>query len=140
MSPAERALALFERVMRASEAGDMAQVQQFLPMALAAHEMARPLNLDQLYHLAELHKAGGDHASALTVAGEILSQNPDHLLGLKAAVEAMQAMGDREGARRQAAHFVEVYDVERAKRIVEYEEHVRVLEPFLDVARQLAGG
>jgi hypothetical protein len=126
--------------MGASEAGDTAMVQQFLPMALAAHDMARPLDLDQLYHLAELHRAGGDNASALAVAGEALTQNPDHLLALKAAAEAMQSLGDREGARRHASRFLEVYEAERAKPLQEYQDHAVPLEDFRVIARGLAGG
>src|SRR5688572_11944252 len=42
MTPAQAALQLFNRVMRASEGGNTAEVQRFLPMAIQAHEMARP--------------------------------------------------------------------------------------------------
>src|SRR5688500_15606883 len=42
MSPNEQADRLYDRVMRAATSGDEPMVQQFLPMAIQAHEMARP--------------------------------------------------------------------------------------------------
>jgi hypothetical protein len=139
MTPAERALALFNRVMTASESGNVAEVQQFLPMAIAAHDMARPLTVDQLYHLALLHKAGGDHASALAISREALAQDSLNLLPLMAAADAARALGDQETARLHAAKFLEVYQGQRARNLDDYTQHARQLEAFQQTARGITG-
>jgi hypothetical protein len=140
MTPAERALRLFTRVQTAYEAGNTAEVQQFLPMAIAAHDMARPLNPDQLYHLALLHRSGGDNAAELAAAREALTLDADHLLGLMAAAEASQALGNRDEARQFAARFLEVYVSQRARNLEEYQQHASQLEAFQQEARALTGG
>jgi tetratricopeptide (TPR) repeat protein len=136
MTPASAALRLFNRVMTASEAGNNAEAQQFLPMAIQAHEMARPLNLDQLYHLARLHQVGGDHQSALTVAREALGQSPNDLLGLMVGAESARALGDSAAAREYAARFLEVFDAERPKAV----DHGTQLDDFRATARSITGG
>jgi tetratricopeptide (TPR) repeat protein len=123
MTPRQAADRLFDRIMRASEAANTTEVQQFMPMAIAAHEQARPLDLDGLYHLAQLHQIALDYTSALAVAREMLGQNPDYLLGLSAAAEAAQALGDDATARQNYARFLEVYDTEMAKGLEEYTAH-----------------
>ena len=107
MTPQEAADRLFNRVMTAAEGGNTAQVQQFMPMAIAAHEQARPLDLDRLFHLALLHQTAADYTSALAVANEILSENSDYLLGLSAAADAATALGDTASARQ---HYQTVFD------------------------------
>jgi hypothetical protein len=136
ITPAQAALQLFNRVMRASEGGNTAEVQRFLPMAIQAHDMARPLDLDQLYHLARLHQAGGDHRSALAVAREALGQAPNDLLALMAGAESAQALGDTAAAREYAARFLGAFEVERPKAV----DHGNQLDSFRSTARSIAGG
>jgi len=140
MTPAERAVRLFNRVMEASEAGDEAQVQQFLPMAIAAHDMARPLDLDQLYHLARLHQAGRDHNAALTVAREALEEDPNDLLALMVGGESAAAVGDSAVSRQFATRFLEAFDSERAKSADRYTQHAVQLDSYRVTARRVTGG
>lgn len=139
MTPAEAAYRLFERVMGAKDSGNPAEAQRFLPMAIQAHDMARPLNVDQLYHLALLHQAGSDGASALTVAREALAIDANDLLALMAGSESARALGDSAVAREYAARFLEVFDAERAKSLERYTQHAPQLDSFRVTARSRAG-
>jgi hypothetical protein len=134
MTPREAADRLFNRVLMADESGDRAQVAQFAPMALQAYEMSQPLDLDGRFHVAMIQKAVGDTAAAVATAQGILAESPDYLLALSAVAEAAKARGDTVTARENYAHFLRVYDAERAKQLEEYEIH-RVI---LDQARQNA--
>jgi hypothetical protein len=140
MTPREQASRLYDRVMGAVSTGDEAMVQMFLPMAIQAHEMARPLDDDQLYHLATLKRAGGDFAGAIATAQEGLADKPDHLLLLAATADAADGMGDQATARRYWQHFLEVFDVQKALGLMEYLDHDPVLQQSRDHARQLLGG
>jgi tetratricopeptide (TPR) repeat protein len=123
MTPEEAANRLFNRVMAAAEDGNTAEAQRFLPMAIQAHEQARPLDADGLFHLSLLQQYGEDYTSSLATAREVLESNPDHLLGLAAAGDAAKALGDSVAAREYYSRFLEVYDAEVAKGLQEYQEH-----------------
>jgi hypothetical protein len=140
MTPREAADRLYDRVMRAVSSGDEEMVQQFLPMALQAHELARPLDDDGLYHLATLKRAASDFAGAIATAEEGLADKPDHLLLLAAAADAADGMGDRATARRYWQHFLDVFDVQKALGLSEYMDHDPVLQESRVHARQVVGG
>ena len=140
MSPREAADRLYNRVMAAVESGDEATVRQFVPMAIQAHEMARPLDDDGLYHLASLKRAAGDFAGAIATAEEGLGRKPDHLLLLAAAADAADGMGDRAAARRYWQHFLDVFDRQKALGLMEYLDHDPVLQQSRDHARAFVGG
>jgi tetratricopeptide (TPR) repeat protein len=123
MTPEEAANRLFNRVMAAAEDGNTAEAQRFLPMAIQAHEQARPLDADGLFHLSLLQQYGEDYTSSLATAREVLESNPDHLLGLAAAGDAAKALGDSVAAREYYSRFLEFYDAEVAKGLQEYQEH-----------------
>lgn len=139
MTPRQAADRLYERVMSAVENGDEATVQQFIPMALQAYEIARPLDDDGLYHLATLKRANGDLAGAIAIASEGLASKPDHLLLLAAAAEGAEGMGDLDTARRQWTHYLEVYDVQHAMGLEEYLGHENVLAESRVHAREFLG-
>jgi hypothetical protein len=139
MTAIEAADRLFERVMTAVETGDEGTVQRFLPMALQAYEIARPLNSDGLYHLATLQRAGGDFQSSAATAAEGLATAPDHLLLLAAAGEAAEGAGDAGAARAHWQRFLDVYDTERARQLEEYQGHEFVLEESRTHAREVVG-
>lgn len=134
MTPRQAADRLFQRVMTAHEAGNTAEVQQFLPMAIQAHEMAAPLDLDGRYHLALLHNAGGDFETGLATARSILDESPTHLLGLAAAAEAAKGLGDPESARGYYQQLLDAYGAEVARGLPEYTDHAPVLEIARDSA------
>lgn len=140
MTPIEAADRLFERVMSAVELGDEATVQQFLPMALQAYEIARPLNADGLYHLATLQRAGGNFDASLAAAREGLADHPDHLLLIAAAADASEGLGDADAARGFWQRFVDLYESQRALDLEEYQAHEFTLEQSLEHAREVLGG
>ncbi len=140
MTPIEAADRLYQRVMTAVETGDEATVQQFLPMALGAYDLARPLNADGAYHLATLLRAGADFQGSLETAREGLSADPDHLLLLAAAGEAAEGMSALETARDYWLRFLDGYDAERARQLEEYTAHEFTLEASLTHAREFVGG
>jgi tetratricopeptide (TPR) repeat protein len=113
--------------MRAVSAGDSAQAVGFLPMAISAYEIARPLNPDGLFHLALLQETAGNFEGVLASALEALADNPDHLLGLAAAARAAHALGDDGAARERYERLLRVWDQEQAKALEEYVAHQDIM-------------
>ncbi|MBI4544696.1 MAG: zinc ribbon domain-containing protein [Gemmatimonadetes bacterium] len=138
-TPREQADRLFNRIMRAREAGDSAQVAFFLPMAIAAYRQAGELDDDAHYHLSELELTAGDAAAALATAQRILSGYPQHLLGLAAAAQAAGAAGDREAARRYHQQLLAAYDAEISRPRPEYREHAAILPSYRTAAERFLG-
>ena len=120
MTPREAADRLFGRVMSAVEAGNQAEADQFLPMAIGAYARIDPLSLDDRFHLSLLHAAAGDGASALSVAEEGLAERANHLLLLAAAAEAAIVLEDAETAERRYEQLVDSFDAEMAAGLPEY--------------------
>ena len=120
MTPREAADRLFGRVMGSVEAGDQAQADQFLPMAIGAYARIDPLNLDDRFHLSLLHAVGGDGATALTVAQEGLAVRSTHLLLLAAAAEAAIVLEDAALAEANYELLVDSFDTEIAAGLPEY--------------------
>jgi len=127
MTPREAADRLFDRVMRAASAGDLAQVQQFLPMAVAAYERAEPLDLDGRFHLAVLLTEGLRNEEALAVAEEGLAEDENHLLLLAAAADAAGQLGDTAKARTYYERLLARWDDEVARDLEEYQAHQGLL-------------
>lgn len=130
MSPRERANRLFDRVMRAQEAGDTAQVRFFVQMAIQSHEMMGPLDADARYHLGLLHLANADPAAARAQGDSILADVPTHLYGFVLRSEAARAAGDAAAARQADAAFLRHYAAEAAENRVEYQEHPGLIERY----------
>lgn len=143
MSPREAADQLFNRVMRAAEGGDSAQVNMFMPMALQAYEGARPLDPDGTFHLALLQRTGGNHEAALATSEEGLEEAEDHLLLLAAAAAAARELGDTATALEHYRRFLEVYDQEQGRTRSGYPDHAQLLPQYRSEARAFveeAGG
>lgn len=138
--PREAADRLFNRVMTAREAGNMAEAQQFAPMAIQAYDMARPLDDDGLYHLAAMRNVAGDHEGARQAAEEILARNPNHLLALAIAAEAMEAAGNNAAAREYHQRFLDAYGSEVGRQLPEYLDHARVLPEYRAAAQAATSG
>lgn len=120
MTPRQAADRLFRRVMGAVEAGDMAEANLFLPMAIASYDLIEALSLDDRFHLSLLHAVAEDGPAALAVAEAGLAFRPTHLLCLAAAAEAALLMGDSERATRYYQTLVDVYDEEIGAGLEEY--------------------
>ena len=140
MTPREAADRLFDRVMMAVSTSDEGTVERFLPMALAAYDMARPLDADGVYHLAVLQRAAADFTGSLATARDGLTTNADHLLLLAAAGEAAEALGDRAATREHWQRFLDVFDKERSMGLEEYGAHLGVLETSRTHALEVVGG
>lgn len=138
-TPREQADRLFNRIMTAREAGDMASAQMFVPMATQAYESARPLDDDGLYHLALVHIVGGSYDIARTTAEETLARNPNHLLALAAAGEAATLGGDSTAARDYYARFLDAYDSEITRALPEYQDHAGIFPEYQAAARAATG-
>jgi hypothetical protein len=140
MTPREAADRLYDRVMTAVSTSDEATVQRFIPMALAAYDMAKPLDADGMYHLSVLQRANADFKASLATAQEALKTAPDHLLLVAAEGEASEGLGDMAAAKKYWKQFLDVYDKQRALGLEEYEAHKGVLEQSQVHAREVVGG
>ena len=141
MSPREAADRLFNRVMEAASAGDSTSAQGFMPMALQAYEMAQPLDMDGLFHVALLQVTAGQLDAALTTAQQMLETEANHILALGAAAAAAAEMGDAAQARAYHQQILDNYDVEAGRQLVEYQGHTNYLESARSEAQAfLAGG
>lgn len=127
MTPREAADRLWNRVMRGAEMQDSTEILNFVPMAVSAYELARPLDADGLFHLSVLLRLGQDMDGALAAAEEVLVNEPTHLLSLGAAAEAAEEAGLREEADGFWRRFLAAYDSELATGREEYEVHADLL-------------
>jgi len=123
MTPADAAIRLFNRVAGALAQRDSVEVMNFLPMAIDAHEIARPLDDGQLFRYSFLLRVAMDYEGALRTAREGLERSPDHLLLLSAAAEAAREMGDEETAADYYAHLLDVWEEESASDLEDYQGH-----------------
>jgi hypothetical protein len=140
MPPSEQANRLFDRVMRAEEAGDTAQVTFFAPMAIQAYQMlGTGVGPDERLHLGLLDIAVKDAAGATAQADTILRGSRTHLYGLLLRVRAAQAKGNASAERSALQAFAANYDAERAKNLPEYAEHAQLLAQTRDLATRGAG-
>jgi hypothetical protein len=136
MSPADRAGALFNRVVRYGEEGKQDSIRFFAPMAIQAYEMLGALDAHDRYDVGIIAVVSGDAAVARAQADTILTQHPAHLLGL---ILGMKAAGLRNDAAERAGfekRLVAAATSERAKNLKEYADH----KPDIDAAlRQVVG-
>jgi hypothetical protein len=140
MTPAEQATRLFDRVMRAQESGDTAQVTFFAPMAVQAYQMlGAGLDPDSRLHVGLLQLAAKNPAGARAQADTILQTSRTHLYGLLLKARAAEASGDAATARSALQSFVANYDSERAKNLPEYAEHNQLLLETRDQATRGPG-
>ena len=123
MTPREAADRLFNRVMTAVSANDATEVTSFMPMAIRAFELAEPLDTDGKFHLVLLRLTGQFNAEALEGAEEILSEQPNHLLGLAMAGDASLALGDSASGRAYYARWLDAFETETSKDLLEYRDH-----------------
>ena len=127
MTPGEAADRLFNRVMGSISAGDSAAAQQFMPMAIAAYQRARPLTLDGLFHLSMLNRTAMNLEAALDVALEVVERDPNHLLGLAAAAEAAIELGLPDEAETHYRQILVIFDEESQRPLEEYDMHSQIV-------------
>jgi hypothetical protein len=136
MSPRDRADRLFNRIMLYNEQGKDDSVQFFAPMALAAYQMAAPLDADQHYHLGRIGQVAGAAELARSEADSILRTHPDHLLGLILAANAARLGGDEQSARSFERRLLAAEPGERRKGLPEYTQHQNDIAAALLAAKR----
>jgi hypothetical protein len=139
MSPRERFDRLFERVIRASEAGDSLTVLQFAPMALGAYAQLDAVDTDARYHAAMIDLAVGDLPGAVALADTILAGAPGHLFAYLIRGESADRRNDTAALTRSYRDFLDHYDAEMRSGRVEYAEHRPALDDFRTRARASLG-
>jgi hypothetical protein len=135
LSPAEAAVRLYNRVMGAHERGRADSVQIFAPMAITAYQMLGNLDLDQRYDVGRIAAVSGDETVARAEADTILTQNPNHLLGLILAANAAHLRKDAVAERTYRNRFVAAVPAERAKQLPEYITHENDIAVALEAQR-----
>jgi len=135
MTPREAAERLFNRVMTAVAAGNDTEARNFAPMAVAAYELAEPLDVSGSFDLSLLKAVNLDYQGALDTAEQALTQTPDHLFLLSAAGAAAAAMEDRERAELHYSRLLEIYDEQVALQLPEYVERPGLLPEMRREAR-----
>jgi hypothetical protein len=123
MSPAERAIRLYDRVMMAHEHGRADSVALFAPMAIMAYQQLDSMDLDARYDLGRIAAVSGNEAMARAQADTILARKPTHLLGLILAENAAHMRKDAAAERSYHDKFIAAAPSERAKQVPEYITH-----------------
>lgn len=139
MTPRERADRLFDRIVRAAEAGDTAQVLQFQPMAVTAYGMLGGLDSDARYHVGLIHALAGDLDAARAQVDSLRTEVPNHLLGAMLEYTVARLAGDPDGQRRAYRAFLDAYDAEMASPREEYVAHEQAIRAFRTAALEEVG-
>lgn len=130
LTPRERFDRLYDRIMRASSAGDAATVQQFSPMAISAYGMLDSVDNDARYDVAVIKLHAGDIAGASALADTIIRTVPTHLLGFMLRATVARFGGDSVATRSARAAFLRNYAAEIRRTRPEYEEHRSAIDAF----------
>lgn len=136
MTPRERFDRLYDRVMRAAESGDLATVNQFSPMALAAYDQLGTRDTDARYHAAMIRMHTGDPDGAAALADTIRAEAPTHLFSFVVHATLARQRGDSTRMREEEAGFLRGYDGEMATGREEYQQHRFILDQMLEQARR----
>jgi hypothetical protein len=123
MSPGERAIRLYDRIMAAHENGHADTVAMFAPMAIQAYESLDSLDLDARYDLGRIAAISGDETLARAEADTILTKHPNHLLGLILAGNAAHMRKDSAAERAYHDKLAAAAPVERKLNLPEYTTH-----------------
>jgi hypothetical protein len=135
MSPREAADRLYNRVMAASEKGDLAEALRFAPMALQAYDGLGTMDNDARYHVALLRLTTEDIKGA-RVQIEMLRQSaPNHLLAFMLEHQIAERSGKKDSAARAYKAFLAAYDAEMAAGRAEYQDHQGSIERFRAAAQ-----
>ena len=140
ITPRTAADRLFDRVMRAVVAADVAEVRDFLPMAVAAYGRVDSLGSDGAFHLSTLLRVGRDYHAALMVSQSALEEDPDHVLVLSEAALGALALGDSGAAQSYSRHLLTVYTVQVGRDIDDYLQHRDILPSLQQRAAQIVQG
>lgn len=135
MTPAERAIRLYNRVMAAHENGRADTVAMFAPMAIQAYTALDSLDLDARYDLGRIAAISGDENLARAESDTILARHPNHLLGLILAGNAAHMRKDTAAERSFHDKLVAAAPTERKQNLPEYTTHENDITIALDARR-----
>ena len=136
MTPKDRFDRLYNRVMRAAEAGDQATVEQFSPMARMAYAQLDTVNADSRYHMAMLYLHTGGVPEAKAVVDTLLQKDPGHLFGYMLQGSIARFSKDDKAVASARKSFLQHYDAEMKKGRPEYSEHQRAVDDFKAAAQE----
>lgn len=139
MTPREAADRLYDRVARASEAGDTAQVAFFAPMTVQAYGNVSPLDIDARLHIGLVQVEIREFAASLAQADTIVRESRTHLFGPLLRARVAQRRADQAAARTAWRAFLQNYDTELAKNLPEYQQHGTMLSQARTEAQGAAG-
>ena len=137
-TPRQAADRLYDRIARASEAGDTGQVRFFGPMALQAYA-GTPMDIDARLHIGMIDMAMGNLDAAAAQADSIVRSSRTHLFGSLLKAEVAERRGNAAAAKPAWQTFLSNYDAERAKNLPEYEQHATVLADAKTTAQRATG-
>lgn len=135
MSPREAADRLFNRVMAASETGNLDEALRFAPMALQAYDQLGTLDNDARYHVALIHLTRSDIAGARAQVEQIKRSVPNHLLAFMLEHQIAERSGDKVAAARANKSFLAAFDAEAGTGRVEYRDHGSSIDRFREAAQ-----
>ena len=135
MSPREAANRLFDRIVRAAERGDSAEVGRFYPMAVNAYGLIGELDADARYHVGLLHTMAGNFAAASIQLDSLRQGSPNHLFGPMLEHTVAQLSGDGDGMQQAYRRFLSNYDGEITTGNQDYVDHELAVAAFLEAAR-----
>ena len=141
MSPDERALRLFNRVVSLAEQGKKDSVRFFSPMALMAFQSLPTPTLLQRFELGRIAQLVDVPEIAAAQADTILRASPTHLLGLSLASVAAGMKGSNTVQAGFDRRLLDAAATERAKNLPEYEVTKNDIDAAVARARtNIAGG
>jgi zinc-ribbon domain len=120
MSPDERALRLFNRVVSLAEQGKRDSVQFFAPMALMSFQSLPTPTALQRFELGRIAELADVKEIITAQADTILQASTTHLLGLSLASTAARMRGDAKAQSGFDKRLVAAAPAERAKNLPEY--------------------
>jgi hypothetical protein len=136
MSPDERALRLFNRVVSLAEQGKRDSVQFFAPMALMSFQSLPAPTLLQRFELGRIAELADVKEIASAQADTILKASPTHLLGLSLSSIAAGMRGDTKAQMEFDRRLIAAATSERAKNLSEYQVTQIDLDSALARARR----
>ena len=128
MTPKERFLRLYDRIMSTMSSGDTAGALRFAPMAIQAYGMLDEHDADARYHAGTIYVQLADYPSAEALADTIQATAPTHLFASLLRLEVAQARGDDQAAGQARATFLKNFDAELKRGRPEYTEHREMLD------------
>jgi len=134
MSPREAADRLFNRVMAASERGDVNEARRFAPMTIQAYELIDNINLDGLFHLGLMNLVMKDKKDVMSFAQRIKDEVPNHLLALFLEYKVAEMAQDANKKSKIGKIFLKSYPKEIK---IDREEYVAHRISIEDLKRTL---